>query len=203
MKQLLFFLLLFVYLGSGAQQNGNFCQLLYKAFNSADQGFPFLRPGTIPDSIKSYRINEDTLKNYGFNKGSIIRNTNLRSKLHEGKTYTAWTLLLTSEKKYGDRNWADIKEGVTQTMGKFLRQISDGCFSQQLKWSDLISPEGESSSYLVSYFYPKQISVPENTADAKIEELLSETTYIKVFLSAPWMGGGFYLNYSVNGIKYN
>jgi hypothetical protein len=145
MKQLLFFLFLFVYGGSQAQQNGNFCQLLYNAFNSADEGFPFMRSGTSPD----------------------------------------------------------IKESVNQTMGKFLQQISDGCFSQQLKWSDLILPGENSSSNLVSYFYPKTISIPENTEEAKIDMLLSETTYIKVFFEAPWIGSGFYLNYSINGIKYN
>lgn len=203
MKQILTTLLLFFCLHSHAQQ-GNLCQLLIKSFNTADEGFPLLRPGTSADTIKDYSINEDTIKNYGLKKGSILKYNNIKSKLYAGKTYTAWTSLLSAQIRFlQEKKWDEVKETVATQFSNFAKQYADGCFSQ-LQMSELILPaEKYDNELLTYYFYPKQITIPQSANKTQIENLLSEVIYIKFSVNEPTLVNGYYMAYSINGLKYN
>lgn len=195
--------LIFFSFSSKAQQ-GNLCQLLYKAFNSADEGFVFLRPGTNTETIKDYSINEDSLKHFGLKKGSILKYTNIKSQSQTDKTYTGWTLLLSGQiYPLGDKKWDDVKENVKSTLTNFVKQYADSCLVQ-LQMSELVLPTKDYDNELLTYyFYQKQISIPNGADKDHIEAQLNETTYIKFSVNKSWGVAGFYMGYSVNGIKYN
>lgn len=196
------FLILLVF-SSNAQQ-GNLCQLFYKAFNSADEGFAFLRPGTSTESIKDYSINEDSVKNYGLKKGSILKYTNIKSRSQNDKTYTAWTLLLSGQiYPLGDKKWNDVKENIKSTLTNFAKQYAENCLVQ-LQMSELILPTKDYDNELLTYyFYPKQIYIPNGADKDHVEALLNETTHIKFSVNKSVGVDGFYMGYSVNGIKYD
>lgn len=203
MKQLLTTLLLFFCLNSHAQQ-GNLCQLLIKSFNTADEGFPLLRPGTSADTIKDFSINEETIKNYGLKKGSILKYANIKSKLYDGKTYTAWTLLLSTPIRFlHEKKWDEVKETVATQLSNFTKQYADGCFSQ-LQMSEMVLPvEKYDDAYFTYYFYPKSINIPKGANKTQIESLLREAVYIEFSVKKPTLVSGYYMSYSVNGLKYN
>lgn len=203
MRQIITAVLLLLSVYSNAQQ-GNLCQLLHNAFNGSAEGFPFLRPNTASDTIKDYSINTDTITNYGLKKGSILKYTNIKSKLYDGKTYTAWTLLLSAQTHFlHKKNWEEVKEMVATQLSNFAKQYADGCLPQ-LQMSELILPvEKYDNELLTYYFYPKQITIPTGSNKTQIESLLSESFYIKFSVNEPILVNGYYMAYSVNGLQYN
>lgn len=202
MKKILIAILLFCISNSYAQQ-GNYCQLLYKAFNTSEDGFPFLRPKTNEDTIKNFLIDKDTLNNYGFLKGDITKWTKLKSNIVADKTFTAWTLTFSTEKKYGDYKWEDIKENITASTVKFLQLLEENCFGNQLQRSEAILSTKNDGNVLVCYFYPKQITLPKDANEYVIDDILKEVPSIKFYLSAPFLQRGIFVNYQINGVKYN
>lgn len=203
MKSLLTTLLIILCFNGNAQQ-GNLCQLLIKCFNTSDAGFPYLRPGTSADTIKDYSINEDTVKNYGLKNGRILKYANIKSKLYDGKTYTAWTLLLSAPIRFlNGKKWDEVKETVASQLSNFTKQYADVCFSQ-LQMSELILPVEEyDNAYFTYYFYPKSINIPKGANKTQIESLLSEAVYIEFSVKKSALVSGYYMNYSVNGLKYD
>ncbi len=202
MKKLITALILLLSIQTNAQ-HGNLCSLLVKSFNTSDEGFPFLRPGTNVESMKDFTINSDTINNYGLKNGSILKYPNLQSEKFNNKTFTAWTLLLSGQKQLlQEKKWDDVKETVTAQFTSFAKQYADGCFPQ-LQMSELILPSNNQEQLLVYYFYPKQITIPKNADNETIENLLRESTYIRFAVDKTWGVNGYYISYSVNGLKYN
>lgn len=202
MKKLITAIIFLLALQTQAQQ-GNLCQLLVKSFNTSDEGFPFLRPNTDAETIKDFTINPDTISNYGLKQGSILKYPNLKSEKFKDKTFTAWTLLLSGQKQLlQDKKWDDVKETVTAQLTSFAKQYANGCFPQ-LQMSELILPSNNQEQLLVYYFYQKQINIPKNADNETIENLLRESTYIRFAVDKTWGLNGYYINYSVNGFKYN
>lgn len=203
MKPFITIILVFLCLNTSAQQ-GNLCELLIKSFNGADEGFLLLRPGTNADTIKDYSISENIVTNYGLKKGSILKNTNIKSKLYSGKTYTAWTLLLSAPTRFLYQNkWEDVKETVATQLGNFVKQYGEGCFSQ-LQMSELVLPsEDYDNAYFTYYFYPKSINIPKGATKREIESLLSEAVYIDFSVRKPVLVAGYFMSYTINGLKYN
>lgn len=202
MKKLITAIILLLSVQTYAQQ-GNLCRLLIKSFNTSDDGFPFLRPNSDAETIKDFSINPDTISNYGLKKGSILKYPKLQSEKHNNKTFTAWTLLLSGQKQMlQDKKWDDVKETVKAQFTAFAKQYADGCFPQ-LQMSELILPSNNQEQLLVYYFYQKQINIPKNADNETIENLLRESTYIRFAVDKTWGVNGYYISYSVNGLKYN
>ncbi len=205
MKQLLSTLFLFAFLNVNAQE-ANFCTLFIDGYNSASLGFPSLRSANTinTDTLQKFNINEDFMKLYKFKNGSILNKAPFTSGLYRDKTYSKWTLFLKNEIiLLNDKKWDDVKEPIIKDFSSIAQKLAGQCLVD-LQMSELVLPSDNFDFDLAAYyFYPKQISIPKNASNDLIKELLKERNYIVISIKKPVFSNGFYMSYSIQGVKYN
>jgi hypothetical protein len=176
MKQIITTVLLLFFLNGTAQET-NYCKIFSEGYNTASEGFPFLRSDIITDNDtnKKFRINLDSLNSNDFKKGSILMKSRLKSEINIDKTYTSWVLNLTSDMiSLNNNKWDDIKEPILSKISTYTQKIADQCLID-LQTTGLVVPSEIINSELAAcYFFPKQISIPDHANSDKIKEILNE-----------------------------
>ncbi|MBK7211702.1 MAG: hypothetical protein IPH88_00090 [Bacteroidales bacterium] len=204
MGKLSLFIVAFILTGFQAVAQVNYCEIFFNAFNSAGQGFPSFRPGSVDSTISRFDVDQELLKPYGFRSGWANRNSGQNSLKFPGHVYSVWELKLNSNMiNAGEMSMAEAIDRLRPEFESKAVSFYESCF-KQLMMSEMYSITIEYSDDIYGYiFYPKEINLETGLNYEKALELLDEAFYIKAVLSKSVLVNSYYISYTVHGVQYS
>ena len=188
----LFFLVLILFARvSSAQINP--CNLFYEAFNTADQGFPSLRPGTA-DGQDNYSVDSSILQQYQLASGNIYVKKHQPVPGQEGRFYSLFTLEMQSQWQITDQTWEILQKELESTFINQCRQYHEACFKDQLVMSPVTDKENDVSKLRNIFFYHPSLQLSEGD---DFKSMLLGSKYIEFSLQKSLVYHAFRMNYTI------
>ncbi len=200
------FFIIFILLSATVSAQKSIAYLIIDGFNQASTGLADLLKQTYTD-IGLVKLNEDTVKSYeGIDRVIFSSVKNHRAILADGKLYTLHRMDIYGKSiLVGDKTWDEVKDYL-RTSAQSQADFFDKTFSASMSHTQIFEyypTDGKGESWTKPrykiFFYPKKLTLPEDTNRDNIEEKLDAISYFSIEVYKQPFSNNYFMKYRVSG----